>query len=276
MASDLTGDASRSLRVAETDLRWLVRSVMRSVHGADWLNKSGLSEGRVELASAAMGSTAKPSVLPSEADTLDYTQLWDLETVILKNWNHFDVVLGPKAEFKVFLKRLIEYRNPDAHSRQLLPFQAALVIGIAGEIRNRVTVYRSTMAPDGNYYPKIEKITDSFGRVWQPDPKGDTNLFNILPTVRLAVGQVVTFICRGWDPQGRDLRWNLQWQTVGVHSFDSAVGSEVSLAMETTEVHVGDFFLVAVTLTSSGKYHRNPVGTDDSVQFRFEVVPPDA
>ena len=65
------------------------------------------------------------------------------------------------------LKRLDNIRNAVGHSRPLLPFERDLLSGIAGQIRNQVTIYMSTQDEAGDIYPRIESVTDQI--IWPTD-----------------------------------------------------------------------------------------------------------
>ena len=87
------------------------------------------------------------------------------------HWKQFfEPVLGRRDEAFALLDILQTARRPVGHSRPLLPFEEDLISGIAGRIRNRVTIYLSDQDPDGDYYSRIERIEDSFGNAprWLP------------------------------------------------------------------------------------------------------------
>lgn len=269
-------DVSAAIRLAESDLRWLIKSVLSTRHGSDWLDHLGLSPGRIESAEASRAVSLGKSAFESPSEFLEHTQIWDLETVVLRNWEDFKPVFETKRDFEFFMKRLASYRNPSAHSRELLPFQTNLVLGISGEIRNRVTVYRSTMAPDGNYYPRIERITESLGRVWTPrEGDGLHHMSGVPPFPRLEVGQEIEFSCHAWDPQGRELTWSLTRAGLGGPKELSATGTSAKLKLTIREFDVGESCAVTISMKSSGKYHRNIDGSDDWVIFRYVVIPPE-
>jgi hypothetical protein len=261
------------IAVAENDLRYLVESVMTSHLGSGWFASSGLTPERVQLANDGRAAEAKMKPHGETGSLIRFTQLWDLTTIILKNWDRFAQVFGDKKTFSVYMKKLGEFRNSPAHSRELLPFEESLVAGISGEIRNRITIYRSSMAPDKSYYPSIESVRDSFGAEWLASRDGTFGVGFSAPTT-LVVGQVVEFECRAWDPQARPIHWSLEWQTVGRPCFDSAVGNNVRLRMTTEETHVGEGLNVAIVMKAESKYHRRQSGWDDSAAFLYDVIPP--
>jgi hypothetical protein len=95
-----------------------------------------------------------------------------------------------------------DVRNSIAHSRDLVPFERELISGIAGHLRNQASLYRSGMDEASRYYPRIESIRDSFG-IEGARPEED----NLGRTIRLEVGQVITFTGRAVDAKNRDIHW---------------------------------------------------------------------
>lgn len=65
-----------------------------------------------------------------------------------------ETALGPKVETLPLLARFEQLRNSVAHSRGILAFEEALLSGIAGQIRNQVTIFMSIQDPSGDYYPR--------------------------------------------------------------------------------------------------------------------------
>ena len=61
------------------------------------------------------------------------------------------------------MNRLEGFRNAPMHSRTLVPFEGALAEGMTGEIRNKVTSYRSELDLADRHFPRIEYVRDSFG-----------------------------------------------------------------------------------------------------------------
>lgn len=174
-----------------------------------------------------------------------------------------------KKRFDVYMDRVEDFRNVPMHSRELLPFEERLLEGIAGEIRNLVTIYRSQLAPDGKHYPVVESIVDSFGtaaEIRSSWPHVDTG-------VRLQVGDEVTFQCRAWDPQDRELTWSLDRGLVGGENLDSASGNSVILTWRVGEKDVAERSAICISLKSSGKFHRNG-SADTNCSLIYAVEPP--
>jgi hypothetical protein len=165
--------------------------------------------------------------------------------------------------------RLQDFRNAPMHSRPLLPFERDLLAGIAGEIRNSFTLWRSEHAPDMTFYPSIDSVVDSFGNLI---PANAPNK-NVLLSTRLQVGDVVSFRCTGTDPQGRDLTWMLAPFSALGKEIDRQIGPDVTLTWSVSEDDIGEPSILALTLISAGKYHRQSWG-DVRINLFYAVEPP--
>lgn len=136
-------DPAASIATCEQALRQLLRSVVDQ-EGTLTLEKLAGSA-RIEHwgeRSEVEGKKRHPrGVAATSADLLDYSNLFDLISMCEKEWNRFAPALGKSKEVLSLLKRLDDLRNTIAHGRQLVPFEVDLVAGIAGDIRNRVTIY---------------------------------------------------------------------------------------------------------------------------------------
>ncbi len=158
-----TMDPATSLTTAEQALRDLLTATMYKQYGADWMDKvvkpalrQKWKKTREQEAKQRVGHTL------SGVNDLSYAFLGDLIDIIRArdHWKQFfEPVLGPYDEAFALLDILQTARRPIGHSRPLLPFEEDLISGIAGRIRNRVTIYLSDQDPDGNYYSRIERAS---------------------------------------------------------------------------------------------------------------------
>ena len=256
-----------AIALIETDLRALVRSVLTD---EQW--RSALGGGKTEDLQKRQSEEAKrrsPAVVPS--DLLQYTHFYELRQIIVAKWDQFAAALGKKRDFEVWADQIEDFRNAPAHSRELLPFERSLLEGIAGAVRTRVTMFRSSQDSDMSYYPVIESVTDSFGHRLEQISTDGVTAAQFTTTVRLRPGQEVTFQARGWDPQGRELTWGL---AAGNRHLESVVGNEVDVTWTVGESDVARYCHIYLSLTSSGKYHRY-TSLDHQVVFRYQVDPPE-
>lgn len=207
---------------------------------------------------------------------LDYAEFHELVDVAKRHWNEVSPALGRKAVTGALLERFDDLRNTVAHSRDLLPFEEDLLAGIAGEIRNRVTLFMSTEAPSGEHFARIEEIVDGFGnRVDGLETLKSSNPCIVCEQV-LNVGDVVKFRCRGSDPHGRDIGWNLYAQPNDGRGggVDGAIGNDVELTFTVGPEHVSSQSYVIIRMVSDGEFHRWPEGVDGMTLFYYQINPP--
>lgn len=261
-----------AVRLVELDLRQLVRAIL----GSSWL-EAACADGVIDATKleekAAAERGRRPATVVS-SDLLDYTEFTQLQNLILKKqWDAFAPALGTKKHIETYLSKIAGFRNPTMHARPLLPFEEHLVLGISGELRNRIAIYRNTKEQSSMYYPVVDLITDNFGNTHD----GITN--SIIQTgVRLEISEIVTFTCRATDPEDRELHWKLSNNAHGgpEPQFDEATGNEVTLSYTFTRTDVGERVPLLIHMRSSSEFHRQPgsQGTDASAMFHYAVNPP--
>lgn len=255
----------------ENDLRFVIRENRTSGAEETWL-RGVLGDSAVQVIierKVSEASRRKPARV-SEL-LLDYTTLAELRKCLNAiDWARVGSSLGKKAEFDLLLKHVERYRNTVAHSRELLQYEVALLEGVAGIIRTRVTIGRSSMDQDSEHYPVIEYMRDSFGN--EATKLNPSEAWTSMRTgLTLQVGDVVTFTCRGWDAQGRELTWTLSDFTGPTRA--TATGTETQLRWVVGEEDVGASANIKIGVRSSGRYHRHS-GHDQSVIFAYAVSPP--
>lgn len=260
-----------AIAIIETDLRRLVRVVLSSGHGPDWLDQvlDPDTLDRLRMRQVEESKRRAPGIVPT--NLLAYTHLFELRKILEKCWEEFAPALGPKKDFVVLMDKVEDCRNAPAHSRELLPHERALLEGISGTVRNQVTRYLSDQDPDGEHYPVIEWVRDSFGNELDLLGSTDTGSVSLSTGLTLQVGETVQFEARGWDPQGRELTW--QWAPISARNGPTVVGNDVSFAWAPTENEVGSSTFLEVQVTSSGRYHRHQ-SYDQRVNWWFRVAPP--
>jgi hypothetical protein len=255
-------EPAEAINVVEDVLRQAVRLVL----GDRWkeeVDVSKLQERRTEEAKSRNGAVV-------ESDLLAYTHLYEIEKLVTKHWDSFKPIFDDKKRFIVYMDRLKDFRNAPMHSRALLPFERDLLAGIAGELRNSLTLWRSAQAPDMTFYPTIETLTDSFGNDLASAVPNPT----LTPNTRLEVGQEVEFRCVGRDPQDRELIWSLNHGAIHGPLLDSATGSEATLTWKVAKAHVGEPSIVVLSMRSDGEYHRLFQQTDAMHSIFYFVDPP--
>jgi hypothetical protein len=260
-------DVGEAITTAESDLRALIREVL----GDGWLTKSDIEAARLEVKRAEDRKRRPGSVV--DDDLLSYTEFYELKDIVVRNWDEFTDVWRSRRYFEAIFERLADFRNPNAHSRQLLPFEEHLVLGLSGEIRNTITLHRSTTAVTGEHYPILELIEDSLGNRFVPTEEQQSGSGFRIP-VTFSVGETVTFKLKAWDPQGRDIRWTVTFFGRIPQQSLELDGSDVSFDWEISKDEVGDNTpLIGVTMSSTGRYHRNRKN-DSFVSLYVSVAPP--
>lgn len=160
-------DRGAALNACETALRELMSHAYASSFGSDWLmqvagpKKVAAWEERAVEEVRSRGGRGAVGVANAG---LAYANFYDLVDFADRHWEPLAPALGAKKEVLALLRRLERLRNAVGHSRPLVAFEEDLVSGIAGQIRNQVTIYMSAQDPAGDIYPRIESVMDSFGR----------------------------------------------------------------------------------------------------------------
>lgn len=269
-------EPAESIEACETALRQLMTVVYPTSIGHDWLKKSVTEERQAkweERQTVELAKRGKRGVATTSTSTLDYLDLFELRDIAWKNWTPLKPALGERAETAPLLKRLDDLRNTVAHNRPLVPFERDLVAGIAGEIRNRVTIFMSTTDPAGDIYPRVEFIQDNFGN-YPPDLDPNRTTLDTVCSTDLVVheGDILTVTCRGSDPQQRDLLWTIVGS--GMPAVKSADGETIEMSYKLVEKDVRETYGLKISMAADGtKYHRTYSG-DQNVIFFYHCRPP--
>ena len=260
-------------------MRELIRHAFREVWGAYWIEQVTTIEQRSAWADRAtidQAHTHKGVAQVPAQDHLDFSHFYELLGFADKHWDKLAAAFGKKAVTFALLKRFEDLRDRVAHGRTLLEFEQELMSGIAGQIRNQVTIYMSTQDPHGEYYPRIDSIIDEFGHqiIGGPPASADGELLAGYQTETvLKPGQIIRFRCRGTDPQDRNLVWRLTAGHVPREEIAAAGTDEVVLTWTVDESDVRASISAEIYLSSDGKYHRCN-GFDQRAYFRYSVAPP--
>lgn len=240
------------------------------------------SEAAEKLNNKATEEAKRRDGTVASADLLDYTETYQLTGLILKQWDQgsFKDVFDDLARTKVFLGVVEDYRNAVAHGRDLLAYEADLLSGVAGQLRNQVALYRSSATTRARYYPLIERAEDSFGR-----PGADPKSTNTIPNqaMRFDVGDVYTVKASAISA-GRDfeIRWTLDVKPYADPALGAvggevyASGDDVEISYTFTEANVREYMYVRLLLSTTSKHHRNQTHHyDDAVYWPVSINPPD-
>lgn len=257
-------EETKALKDVENSLRDFISVLMQELKGNDWIKSSGISENRISQWNERREIELKKQKFGTpETRLLYFADFYDLITIIDKNWNDkFKAAFGDKSEMMIFLKILDDFRNPDAHRRELLPHQKNLVIGISGEIRNRIVLYRSKQETGEDYFPRIESVRDNLGNVCIQGKK----YFETKLTLR--VGDKLSFVIAATDPLGENLEYSCQ--TIFGQRVDWQDSNVIEIELENDHVNIKKEFLVLIR--SKRKFHASGE-SDDSVVFIYSILP---
>jgi hypothetical protein len=165
-----------------------------------------------------------------------------------------------------------------------LQFERELVSGISGLLRNQITIFRTTRSPSTAHYSIIESVTDSFGNVGTFD---SVELYDTGRTkLRLEVGDVVSFTCRGSDERGRELEWFVEaslppFRLYITDATSTIKGASPVIQWTPAEGQVGEKVFVWVKMRAVGSRFRKVMTRpdwqpdyDDARVFTYAVNPP--
>ena len=265
-------DAYAELVAAETALRDVIRLAVPAWTadlGDDDLQK--LRDKRAE-------EDKKRDGIAVSQDLLDYTEVYQIQKIIEKNWLVVKPVLDDKKRTEVYLGIIFDIRNTIGHSRPVVPAERLLLAGAAGQIRNQLARYRSSLDGSASHYSSIDSARDSLGQ------DGLTHLANarvgLASSVRIEVGDVIEFELAATDPRGRVLEWTLFSSSTPSFGLMARMtergrktGTRATMTWTVDTTDVGEQTEVVIRLRNASQYQRNE-GYDDARAFYFKVNPP--
>ncbi|MEH6567077.1 MAG: Swt1 family HEPN domain-containing protein [Halopseudomonas sp.] len=255
-------DVSQAIRNTENSLRDLIHEVMRLRYSNEWESELGVSGDRLQRWEQRREVEAKrQDGAAVEPRLLYYADFHDLWNILRKNWELFTPILGERKRIEVWMAELERLRDPNAHNRDLLPFQRQLAEGIAGDIRARIVRYRSKMETPEDYFPRIESIRDSAGNAWPASLRPSTR-----PLLR--VGDELQLVITASDPLGGPLEYGYNWHPSGNCEWSATN----ALVIPIQENHIGKLKELHLRIRSPRQHHAYH-GYDDFKIFHFDVLP---
>jgi hypothetical protein len=262
-------EPTEALESIETALRLAIRHVM----GDQWLQATGAPTEQALQQRRSNDNNRRDGVVVSD-DLLSYAYTSELTSLIEANWTRFEPVFADRGRTAGYFRVVNDIRNAIAHARELVPFERDLISGIAGHLRNQVSLYRSTQAnPSARYYPLIESLTDSFGRA-------AINGHLRTTMARLDVGQVLTFTGRAFNATGRLVQWIMYTLRGGpilssdssIAAFDEMMSMDVEMLPEYEDLSPEEKQQIVQNKINEA----NPVLAEgDSVTFEYAVTEAD-
>ena len=255
-------DVSQAIRDAENALRDLICWRLKAQHGEHWEAKLGVSAERIaQWRDRKKVEAKRQKGAPVEDRLLYYADFYDLSGILQKNWDLFSEVLGEKKTIEVWLSELERLRDPNAHNRDLLPYQKHLALGISGDIRGRVLRYRSKMKHVDDYFPRIESARDSVGH-----SVGGESIAKAKPVVR--EGDTIEYVVTATDPMGDPLQYGYCWHPGGPEIWTSSNFFSLTVG----KAQVGKHKELMIRIRSLREAKAKFV-CDDFVIFTYDVLP---
>ncbi len=140
-----------------------------------------------------------------EKRILFYSDFYDLETIIDKNWELFKPILKDKKRFFVFFKEISQYRNTIAHGRSLIKSQKNLLSGILKDLKNQITQFHNINRNMDDYFIEILNISDNLGNSWG---KSSFDRPPRLPILR--VDDEYELLIDANDPKDREIQYEIK------------------------------------------------------------------
>jgi len=263
-------DIDDAINVVENQLRDLIELVLRNQHRDSWFDHLGVTADRVTAWKERRD--AEPKQRPGaevEERLLYYSEFFDIVAIIQHNWQDgFKDCFGDRKRFDVYTERLTVFRNPDAHSRALVPFEQHLVLGMTGELRQLITVFRSAGGggPEPEHFARIEEIRDSYGTRVTGGPIG-----RAVSTLTLRPGDTVSFVGRAWDPESSPIEWKINLGARVEQFYEN--GADLDWEWNIDDRDIGEESLVMFSISSARHYKRSTHG-DDVAIIVYKVLPP--
>ncbi|MUM16178.1 hypothetical protein FZI91_11490 [Mycobacterium sp. CBMA271] len=258
-------DIYSQLVAAETAFREIVRATI----GPTWIDDFTADKVEGLEAKRTEEDKRRDGVSVSQ-DLLDYTEAFHLKSLVLKHWDKTGPILDDKKRTEVYLNAMLDVRNTIAHARPVVPHERQLLAGIAGQIQNLISVYRSGSETADAYYASINYARDSFGVEGRRDGVGSGD------RKRLKIGQVIEFDFSATDPHDREIEWTFSIYDNGRSRsghLGIALGPSATFLWTVGEEEVGEQIDLWVSIANESPYQRN--GTcDDRVCFGYSVSPP--
>lgn len=273
-----TLEPAQALYACENALRQLFTHAFQEAFGVDWLEAVSTAEQRakwIERAEAEKRRALIGGLVAVDDLGLSFSEFYELLAMAGDHWELLAPALGKKKSTLPLLGRFEELRNTVAHQRQLYPFERDLYSGIAGTIRNQVTIYISTKDPAGEYYPRIDAAWDSMAnRIVGSLDVGE--LAGMVDSdVVLRPGDTVTFTLVATDPQARNVEWDMAVQGLELVKQVVASGAEAVFTWTVTDESVAEHSAVHFYMRcTESQYHRVSGSYDQRVYFAYVVRPP--
>jgi hypothetical protein len=261
-------DITQSLKDTENALRDFIMLILQESFGQDWESKSGVTEERLEMwRERKMIEEKRQESGVVDERLLYYADFYDLKTILQKHWSgSFSEALGDWKTMEVFLTELEKLRDPDAHRRELLPHQKSLAVGIAGEIRTRITRFRSKRETNEDFFPRIESVRDNLGNIWTPTYSRSMNTTGAI----LHPGDYISYVITANDSQGNKLLYG-----ISMPNCEEVLQEDNTLSYTVEYKHIGKDKIVELFIRTLLDYHayNGSLVCDDEISLIYDILP---
>lgn len=247
----------QALEDAENDLRDLIELVLRGNYG--------VSQAAVEKWESYRKKEEEIKSSVAERNILYYADLSELINILKNNWQKFKPVFGENIDFLSMIKKIIPYRHRDSHRRELLPFQQSLIMGVSGEIRNSILLWRSNLEDVRKHFPYISYVKDSLGNIAKDKQK------YVHCEKPLYPGDQISFVVKAFDPLSEDLEYGYMVYA-DVRTGQIIWSEDDKFLWKITENNISMTQFIEVQIRSKRKYHAQ-IGFDDVIRFNYKVYP---
>lgn len=253
-------DITREIHDAENSLRDFLHLIYAARHGDQWQEEIPLAKKYAVLwEERRIPNEMDHNAIKGSENLIQYASLPELRKLLKETWSEdLEQLFDDRKVLDVYMRILEDYRDPDSRRRELFVHEKHLLLGIAGDIRNRIVSWRSR-SEAGGIYSRIESVRDNLGNSWTPgSPR------RVKTDHSLRVGDVMEFIITAADPEDANISYrchHTKWQPNNV----------VRVKVEKGMVEKQSLFHIMVK--SARKHHAYPMGFDDRVSFDYEVVP---
>ncbi|MCC9166391.1 hypothetical protein [Pontibacter harenae] len=132
-----------------------------------------------------------------------YSDFYDINTIIEKNWDIFSPILNDKKRFSVFFKEIEQFRNTLAHGRKLIASQESLLSGILMDLKNAITIFHNKNHMKDDYFIELIKVSDNLGNFW------GKSVFERSGKPNLKVGDQYELLIEANDPKDRKIQYEI-------------------------------------------------------------------
>lgn len=185
----------------------------------------------------------------SEVRIIYYSDFYDLETIVLKQWEKFKDLFVDKKRFEVLFKEVENFRNTLSHGRELLPYQEEFLKGIVGDLKTKIVIFHNKNMNADDYFIKLLKVSDSIGNIWDKS-KG---LIGLVTGSILRVGDTIELLVDAYDPKGREITYTIT-STVFKNKIENKEGK---FTIDVTKEMISESIFIDIIVSTKESEYKN-------------------